>query len=84
MTKATNQLQNPELLGSTIAFKENRQLLPNNKQLTLGAKSHEDSLIKDETKREHFFTLTAKILEKVFAEEAPLCMKVKNVGTFPF
>ena len=55
-----------------LPFKQNRQLLPNNKQLALKrAKSLEVSLIKDEIKREHFFSLMANILENGFAEEAP-------------
>ncbi|XP_062603957.1 uncharacterized protein LOC134265758 [Saccostrea cucullata] len=55
-----------------LPFKPNRPPLPNNKELAMKrAKSLEISLIKDETKREHFLTFMSNILDKGFAKEVP-------------
>ena len=67
-----------------LPFKPDRPLLPNNRELALKrAKSLEVSLIKDETKREHFFTFMANILDKGFAEEVLPLPKTEECWYLP-
>lgn len=67
-----------------LPFRENRQRLPNNRSYALKrAHNLDNSLRKDQTKREHFMTFMKKIFDCNHAEIAPQLMKEEECWYLP-